>query len=133
MSSSRYSERGVAGLFGGLNIYIFLRHGEAVVAAYILQELQQRRDREALLLLRIRPSFASSTTSDNDVVIAMTAVGWFVVTGETRQGRGGAAAPSLPPGARGADIALFFRGQYDRHCPSQSTPARLVRNILISQ
>ena len=45
------AEGGAAGLLGGLHVHIFLRHREAIRRRIFLQELQLRRDREALLLL----------------------------------------------------------------------------------
>jgi hypothetical protein len=45
------AEGDAAGLLGGFNIDIFLRHREAVRRRVALQQLQLRRDREAFLLL----------------------------------------------------------------------------------
>ncbi len=46
-----FAEGGAAGLLGGLNVHIFLRHREAVDGRIFLEQLQLRRDREAFLLL----------------------------------------------------------------------------------
>ena len=45
------AEGGAAGLLGRLHVHVFLRHREAVRGGIFLEELQLRRDREALLLL----------------------------------------------------------------------------------
>ena len=45
------AEGGAAGLLGGFNVDVFLRHREAVRRRVFLQQLQLRRDREAFLLL----------------------------------------------------------------------------------
>ena len=45
------AEGGAAGLLGGFNVHVFLRHREAVRRRVFLEQLQLRRDREAFLLL----------------------------------------------------------------------------------
>ena len=45
------AEGGAAGLLGGFHVHIFLRHREALRRRVFLEQLQLRRDREALLLL----------------------------------------------------------------------------------
>ena len=45
------AEGSAAGLLGGFDVDIFLRHREAVRRRVFLQQLQLRRDREAFLLL----------------------------------------------------------------------------------
>jgi hypothetical protein len=49
--SNHLAEGGAASLLGGLNVQIFLRPRKAVSGGVFLEELQLRRDREALLLL----------------------------------------------------------------------------------
>ena len=48
------AEGGAAGLLGGLHVHVFLRHRDALRRRVFLEELQLRRDREALLLLLLR-------------------------------------------------------------------------------
>lgn len=46
-----FAEGGAAGLLGGFNVDVFLRHREAVGGGIFLEQLQLRRDREAFLPL----------------------------------------------------------------------------------
>ncbi|MCO5156828.1 MAG: hypothetical protein M9945_08745 [Aquamicrobium sp.] len=49
--SHHLAESAAAGLLGGLDVHILLRHGEALSGGVVLEQLQLRRDRVALLLL----------------------------------------------------------------------------------
>ena len=57
------AEGAAAGLLGGLDVHILLRHGEALGGGVVLEQLQLRRDRVALLLLLLGGDTSTRSSS----------------------------------------------------------------------